>query len=349
MFKKFILSLILLFIGCGSYQEGGYELNPFNIEKINPYTDEYFNYAWHLQKVNAQMANEYNIAPNAHINIYKAWNDGILGSYIKVAIIDNNFATSNPDIAPNIIYTYNIETNSTNVYFNQEIHGTACASILAAAKNGIGTIGVAPQTKLILISGNVYKPYNDDSSKIKAFYKAKELGARVISCSWGTLHVSESVSEVIKEMYESNISVVFAAGNGDIYNNTGINLDRIDINDESELPTVIGVGALNQQNKKASYSNYGKNIDIYAPAGDYELGIIAATPSERYQYLRGTSAATPIVAGVIALILNANYSLTTPQIMQIIKESATITPDGLPKIDASKAVQKAMDFSTTSN
>ncbi len=340
--------------GCWNYQKGELELNPFNLKVINPFNDHYFKYAWHLKVLPNKtqsdlMAEGWLTKPidsNSHINIYEVWNNNIFGAGVRVAVIDYNFNPNQGDIASNVIATYNVETNNTNVFFDSDsslFHGTACASIIAAPANGIGVIGVAPQAKLILISAKSYQVGNnsaDDASKIRAFEKAKEFGAKVISCSWGTLHVSQAVGDEIKSLYENNITVVFAAGND------GYNLDTLGIYDESELPTVIGVGALTQNNEKADYSNYGNNIDIYAPAGDKNFGIISARLNNRdgYSFMPGTSAATPIVVGVIALMLDVNPNLTPTQIMNIIDTHSTTSYDGYKKIDASKAVQAAIDL-----
>ena len=328
---KWILSLSsILIIGCGGSSSGGAELNSFNMEVFDPYTEPEFKYAWHLQRVSADYASSRGITSDSHINIFSVWNKKIFGSKVKVAIIDYDFNPDQEDIAPNVIRTYNVDTDSVKVRKNSSEHGTGVASIIAGSHNKVGTLGVAPKSQLILIDADL----SDDASKIKAFYKAKEFGAKVISCSWSTPNVSESVSKTIKELYNDNITIVFGSGNR--------NYDLDDWhNSEAELEWVIGVGASTEDNKKAHYSNYGDNIDILAPGGRGDGGLVAAKYSTTYtKRFNGTSASAPIVAGVVALMLEVNPYLTPKQVRKILINTTE-------KIDSENANYNSNGFSHT--
>ncbi len=355
MIKYFFYFLISLFLGCGGSSSGGTDINSFNIKTFNPYTEPKFKYAWHLQRVSSEYASARNISANSSINIYDVWNQKIFGNGVKVAVIDYDFDSYHEDISSNVIATYDVDTNSSEVRKYASDHGTGAASLIASAYNGKGTIGVAPKAKLILIDANVsYNGSSDDASKIRAFYKAKELGAKVVSCGWGTLNVSFSVAQTIKELYDDNITVIFSSGNN------RLDLDKSSFyNDESELDWVIGVGASTESNTKADYSNYGDNIDILAPGGMANGGTIAATYYNNYtDRYNGTSASAPIVAGVVALMLEANPNLTPSQIREIlIKTADKIDPQNANydnngfshtyaygKVNASKAVSLAKTY-----
>jgi subtilisin family serine protease len=116
------------------------------------------------------------------------------------------------------------------------------------------------------------------------------------------------------------ILMVFASGND----------GKEVFNDESMLETVIGVGASDEDNLRAIYSNVGAGLDIVAPGG-YNLGITttnyrddgnsAFIRSEDPDGFIGTSASTPIVSAALALLLEKNPQLTRQQVQQRIKDS----------------------------
>jgi subtilisin family serine protease len=346
---KFILGLVFFLfyiIGCGYANGGLADKNPFDITSFNPYTDDGFNYEWHLKVIDPSLANS-----NSHINIFDAWKK-TRGAGVKVAIIDYDFYNINDDLVSNVYATYDTQTNTTNVIKNLNSHGTSCASIIASPKNGKGVIGVAPEAKLILIDANL----TIDDQKIRAFQKAKELGADIISCSWGFINqISSKLRATIKDMYDSNIVVIFSSGN-----NNGLDLDLGNYEVEAELPWVIGVGATDEDNKKAPYSNYGDNIDILAPGGKVNGGIYTLNYYNGvYGYFNGTSASAPIVAGVVALMLSVNHNLTPDQVREILITTADkIEPEvanydphtgfshthAYGKVNASAAVAKALTY-----
>jgi len=349
---KYFLSAISLFylFGCGSSDGGVADKNPFNITSFNPYTDEGFAYEWHLKVVNST-----SISSDSHINIYDAWKK-TRGNGVKIAVIDYDFNNLNEDLTSNVIATYDTETNTTIVKKDKNPHGTACASIIASPKNDIGVIGVAPEAKLILIDANL----TVDDQKIRAFQKAKELGADIISCSWCFYNsLSDELNSTIKDMYDNNIVVIFASGNNDIDLDPN-NTNSYNYEVEAELPWVIGVGATTEENKKADYSNYGNNIDILAPGGKDGGGVftIDGYYNDTYDYFDGTSASAPIVAGVVALMLSVNPNLTPDQVREILISTADkIEPDianydsngfshthAYGKVNASAAVAKALTY-----
>jgi len=343
----FFSFLIFTFIACGSSDDGVADKNPLDIESFNPYTDDGFLQEWHLKVVDSP-----EISSDSHINIFDAWTK-TRGADVKIAVIDYDFNSQNIDLASNVIATYDTQTNTTNVKKDSNSHGTACASIIASPKNDIGVVGVAPEAKLILIDANL----TVDDQKIRAFQKAKELGADIISCSWSFFNsLSDELKDTIKDMYDSNIVVIFSSGNNGIdLNNSNDTYDN-----EAELPWVIGVGATTEENKKADYSNYGNNIDILAPGGESTGGVYTVENyyDYSYGYFHGTSASAPVVAGVVALMLSANPNLTPDQVRDILTSTADkIEPEianyddsgfshthAYGKVNASKAVLKALSY-----
>jgi len=272
---------------------------------------------------------QYGISSDASINL-----DGehrFLGRSVKVAIIDDGLDTSHKDLAGAVVATYDVQTKTTNVSPRtvEDNHGTEVTGVIAAGNNDIGPVGVAPAAQIYFIR----MPFDStltESMIIDAFQKAKEWGVDVINCSWGSGDVSAPVKDAIRDVAINGRGgkgtvIVFAAGNGG-YDTIG---DPIG-NDESGIEEVIAVGATNIYNERTGYSNYGPELDIMAPGGEY-IGITTldrtgteGDESGDYVYydsgnaFGGTSASAPIVSGVAALLIEANPNLTREDIYSAI-------------------------------
>ncbi len=290
--------LIMILAGCGSDKSS---------DSFDPATNPYYSKAWHLHNTK-----DANVDSKAHVNISKAWQKS-RGKGVRVAVLDDYFNPSHPDIKDRVVLTYNASDNSSNIntLAGKVAHGQRVAGVLAASTNSIGSTGVAPEIELILIGS----AYEDDASQIRAFEYAKEHGAQVVNCSWGSYAVSQAVVDTIKDLYDANITIVFASGNG------GFNLDQTSYNDESELEWVIGVSSSSEFNTRTTDADYGSNIDILAPGGE-KLGIVTTDNTNYTTNFRGTSAATPIVSGAVAIMLSLDPNLTPEQIRERIINNA---------------------------
>ena len=283
------------------------------------------------------------IDPNAHINTQNIL-DRYKGVGVRVAIIDDGFDTTHPEIKEKVVATYNVTqvSTTTDVSHNNsnEYHGTAVAGILAAKSNAIGITGVASEVELVLIKipMNTYT----DAIGVRAFDLALQAGADIISCSWGTGDVSDAVREKIVDVATNGRSgqgtlIVFAAGNS----------NGLMGNDESSIDEVIAVGATDKENLRTYYSSFGPQLDIMAPGG-YELGITTidpqgsngASPDEYNRFDQmyegeensfvGTSAATPIIAGALALSLERDSSQTREDLFEKLKIATTQSSQNVP-------------------
>jgi subtilisin family serine protease len=290
--------------------------------------EPYFYQQWYLEN-DRTFYDENGIDSNASIHFGKTYN--FTGKGVKVAVMDDGLDITHPELNNSIIATYDVTTKTTNVAHSsmREHHGTATTGIIAANDNGIGIKGVASESQIIFLK---HREGMSDSETIELFLKAKEFGADIINCSWGTYDVSESVKEVIQDLATDGrngkgIIIVFATGN-----------DAQDMgNDESSIPEVISVGSSDKENLRAWYSNYGKNIDLLAPGGDLDLGITTlddmgengiATLDDDYLLAKdensfvGTSASAPIVSGVIALMLEKNPNLTREEVEKALHDTS---------------------------
>ncbi len=347
--KIFFISLLLQFTACNRYKKVERSIED----------EPYLKYAWHLKRTD-NLIESFGISPNSHINIEDAWKI-TKGAGVKVAVIDSYFEINHQDLRENVIDIYSVDNKNGDVSNKTDdaTHGSSVAGFIASPINGKGLLGAAPKAKLILIQ----QLYDFDSDTIKAFEYAKNSGAKIINCSWGTENVSEIVAQKIQELKDEGITTIFASGNSQL---GGYSLDDEKIQDESELPSVIGVGASNEYNDIAFYSNYGKNIDLLAPGGDTNiLGILGIDDSgsfgntlqrglsNNYSFIDGTSFSAPLVAGVVALMISVNKNLTPDQIRDILIQTADKIGDvsydengfnefrSHGKIDAKKAVEAA--------
>ena len=301
--------------------------------KLSAKDEPYYKYSWHINSKNSVLNSKgYRIDENADIGVEEAWKT-TMGKGVVVAVIDDGADLEHEDLKANILKAYNsVEKNGNAQYIGTDdepaSHGNTCAGFIVAPINGKGVVGIAPESKVVVIKT---PEEATDADVIDAFEYAKNQGAKVISCSWGTEDVSEMLVSELKSLYDAGVTVLFASGN------EGASLDEEDINDESEVEWVIGVGASGENNDVTSYSNYGKNIDVIAPGGDFDVssGILGlddmgdrGDPFERnlvntnYTFVNGTSFSTPITAGVVALMYAVNPNITPAQVKNILTSTA---------------------------
>ncbi|MFP9097431.1 S8 family peptidase [Flavobacterium sp. RHBU_24] len=212
-------------------------------------------------------------------------------------------------------------------------HGTHVAGIIAQARNNnIGGDGVA--TPVVEIMSVRAVPDGDEYDKdvALAIRYAVDNGAKVINGSFGKYYSPHSqwVYDALKYAGQKDVLVVFAAGN------EGINLDADKSerypNDDSNTLTeytdnVLTIGALNEiystDEMVAPFSNFGKTkVDVFSPG----MRIYATTPNDTYEFLQGTSMASPNAAGVAALVRAYYPKLTAQQVKQIIMKSGIAIP-----------------------
>jgi serine protease len=218
-------------------------------------------------------------------------------------------------------------------------HGTHVAGTIgAAANNGIGIAGVAYSAKILPVRAlGTCGGYLSDIADAVVWavggtvtgVPANANPARVINMSLGgSGQCGSYFQSALDYAAAQGVTVVAAAGNENspASGSTPANCNNI-----------ITVGATGREGNKASYSNYGPEVDVSAPGGDGSTGrantILStwnngttAQGSETYGYMQGTSMAAPHVAGVAALMLSANPALTPAQVETILMETARPLP-----------------------
>ncbi|MDP4262222.1 MAG: S8 family peptidase [Bacteroidota bacterium] len=228
-------------------------------------------------------------------------------------------------------------------------HGTHCSGIIAAGRNnGIGIDGITDNVFIMPVRAVNTLHYGDETDKdlALAIRYAVDNGAKIISMSFGKDFSPQKqwVDAAVKYAGEKNILLVHAAGNN------GRNIDAISfypnanfLGSSERAKNLITVGAISSDTGftlVASFSNYGqKEVDLFAPGVD----IYSSVPGNDYEFDSGTSMATPVVAGIAALILEYYPGLTAEQLKYIIMKSVTSLKGKMVNKPGSK---EKTDFST---
>ena len=212
-----------------------------------------------------------------------------MGAGVKVAILDTGIDDKHPDLAGSIVAMQNFSRSPFGA-IDRNGHGTHCAGIVAARKNGLGVIGVAPEVSLAIgkVLGDDGSGYDVDIAR--GIRWAIDQKVDVISGSFGSPVPSPAQQAAIDSATAAGIFVIIAAGNDGQPDSVGY---------PGKLPNVVAVAATDQNGNLADFSSRGPEVDIAAPGVD----ILSTWPGGRYSSLSGTSMATPFVSGVVALMV----------------------------------------------
>jgi len=226
-------------------------------------------------------------------------------------------------------------------YFDQDDHGTHVAGTIAA--NGAGLVGVAPQAKIL--AARICKLAENCSSL--AVLRSVNWGIKeqvdVINISfvatgfWAPLILGRACKAAAK----AGIVVVASAGND----------GTASVEYPARHSSTIAVGAVNWRFVKATFSQWGAQLDIMAPGVNVRSSVSGRSWSRGHsQSWSGTSMASPHVAGVAALVIATNPQLSPDQVKDILKSTAQPpqTPNdenqyGAGIVDAYRAVKKAAE------
>lgn len=264
-----------------------------------------------------------------NIHMEKAWELTTGKKNVKVAIVDNGFDLKHPELKNSSIESpYNVIDRNNNVYGNTQLdHGTHVAGILLGTQNnGSGLAGIAPNVTFMPIQiGSNESPFFTSTDIIDGILYALKNKVDVINLSLGK-QFSASIQNLPKseqeelietsgmdeeefwtELFEiadkQNTTIVIAAGNSHVL--TGIDPMQRHKN-------IILVGATDDQMEIADFSNYGSFNTINAPG----VNIYSSIPGNKFEAKDGTSMASPIVAGAIALFKSINNGKSNHEIKQ---------------------------------
>lgn len=274
------------------------------------------------------------------IGVPSAW-DIAQGEGVTIAILDSGVNAAHPDLAANIVPGYNSSLNNTDT---ADVcgHGTAVAGSAApVSNNGIGIAGVAGKAKIMpvriadMTSTGCYGYYSTMAAGINY---AADHGARIANLSYSGVSSSSSIQSAAQYLRSKGGLLFVSAGN------TGADLGYAPTN------TMVVVSATDSTDNKASFSSFGAVVTLAAP-GAY---IYTTNNGLSYSNWNGTSFASPIAAGVGALMMSARPDLSPSQIESLLYSSAVDAGAagrdpyfGYGIVDAAAAVNAALHATAT--
>jgi subtilisin family serine protease len=261
------------------------------------------------------------------IHMPEAWTTSTGASSVMVAIIDSGVEPTHPDLAAKLVTGWNFLTGTSDTT-DQVGHGTAVAGTLAAlSDNGIGVAGVSwrsPILPVTVVDMSEHAAYSDIAAGIQY---AADRGARIINVSIG----GEAPSATLQT------AVDYASARGALVFAAAMNSASLTPNYPAACSGAVAVAATDPTNHLATFSNFGDWITLAAPGVD----ILTTSMGGGYGYWSGTSFASPIAAGVAALLLAVQPNLTNAQLVQLLVQTADPLGGSLRMVNAAGAVQAA--------
>jgi subtilisin family serine protease len=230
-----------------------------------------------------------------------------------VAVVDSGVQANHPDMAGRVrpgaaIVNGDVQSGAGGTDVNG--HGTHVAGIIAAGENGVGIIGIAPQVTILPVRVLDAQGVGPNSDIGEGITWAVDHGAKVVNVSIGSDTKAASVTAAVNYAVTHGVVVVAAAGNGGPGGNPRY---------PAALPETVAVGALGQNGDVASYSTTGSYVDVTAPGSN----IYSTKIPSVWGMNSGTSMASPHVAALIALIIDARGAISPANMLRRLTSTAT--------------------------
>jgi len=316
--------------------------------------DPLYNQQWHIKNTGQSGG-----TAGEDANVEPVWNSSNWGKNIYVAVVDDGVDIQHPDLQLTYLtdhWDYIDGDNDPTNYYQYAEHGTSVAGVIGAICNDEGVRGIAPLSDIL--------GYNlllalTSSNSADAMTRNKDI-VRISNNSWGATDTTGKLdSSLADSNWESaiidgivngaggkGIVYLWAAGNGSSFVEAGPTL-KVDSADNSNydgqanyVPFVNAICAVTNQGKHAYYSEKGANLLVCGYSNYfYDEGTLAITTtdirgSDGYDNgdynstFGGTSSATPLVSGVVALMLQANPNLTWRDVRYILAKTAKQVDSG---------------------
>jgi subtilisin family serine protease len=257
--------------------------------------DDYYGSQWHYPQ----------------INLPTAWDTTQGSASVVVAVIDTGVLSTHPDLNNKLTGGYDFYNNDANPN-DDHGHGTFVAGIVAAESNNADWVaGVCWECKIMPIKALGSAGTGPTSAVIDGIDHAVANGAEVINLSLGSTAPDPLLEIAVNNAVSSGVVVVAASGN----TNSAVLYP-------AAYPNVIAVGASDAAGNRASFSNYGPELDVMAPGDGVYSTVRTGAGGFGYGSGSGTSFAAPHVAGLAGLMISAG--ITGPStIAQKLKDTAT--------------------------
>ena len=293
-----------------------------NISRSAGINDPLYGCQWHLNN-----DDQFRNSAEQDIRVEEVW-PTYTGDGINVAVVDDGMHHQHEDLTGNVLTSlnHNYDPDLTDIYQPFEDHGTAVAGLIAAKDNSLGMRGVAPEATIYGYNLLV----NLTDMNIADAMKRNATSTAISNNSWripgfgrpvfaSTLW-EHAVENGITNGYDGKgVFYVFGAGNGHLIG------DSANLSEYGNFYAVTTVCAVGHDDIRSGYSDTGANLWVCGPSSSGRVGqprIATTDNGHRYSgSFGGTSAATPIVSGAVALIREANNALTWRDVKLILAAS----------------------------
>lgn len=225
------------------------------------------------------------------IGAEQAQSSNYTGKGVKIAVLDTGIDYTHPELAPNYKGGYDF-INSDSDPMDDNGHGTFVAGILAAARDGKGIVGAAPDAEIYAIKVSDARGKGSFSGLVKGINWSIENGMDIVTMSITGKGGSKALAKAVETAYHQyGLMLVAAVGNG-----SG------EVLYPAAYEDVIGVGSVTKDSTLSSFSLTGSEVELVAPGS----GIKSTAIGGKYRLSSGTSFATPLVTGALALLLESD-------------------------------------------
>jgi hypothetical protein len=270
-----------------SFVEPDYVAVPLVVPNDPTYSQE-----WHLLTIQAP----------------SAWDVTTGSTSVPIAMIDSGVDPTHPDLASKLIPGWSFLTGTADTH-DVLGHGTQTAGTAAAiGNNALGVAGVAwqnPIMPLVVLNSSDWASYSDIAN---AIMYAADHKVRIVNISIGGSSPSSTMQSAVDYAWSKGTVVFAAAGN---YSNSNPIYPAACTN-------VVAVGATDSNDTLAYFSSYGSYVDLTAPG----VNIMTTLNGGGYAGVSGTSFSSPIAAGVAALVLSRNSSLSAQQLVTLLEQNS---------------------------
>jgi hypothetical protein len=287
---------------------------------------------WHLENTGQSGG-----TPANDVRAFEAFDLELGDPDVIVAIMDSGVDHAHPEYAGTLLPGYDFVDGDDDANPTGSTHGTRVAGVAAAPENGEGIVGTCPGCTILPI--RVIGASNAGEADAHDFATAN--GAWVINNSWGPPDgtgqdapippvVATAIDNAVTNGRDGKgVAIFWAAGNGHPVDDCGLD-------GYVSYPSTLGIGASGNTGFKSSFSELCPALDLSSPSAGGTRGLTSTTvydpgnPSSGYtDSFGGTSGASPVAAGVGALVLSALPDLTWDALRELLRTTATkIDPEG---------------------